>query len=345
MGSVKLTGPSPRMTPLDAGFLYLERPHTPLHIGCVALLDGAITRAEVVRHLESRIPRVRRYAQRAVRAPLSLAHPSWEDDPDFDVRNHVFRWSVPAPAGEHDMHELVETLLSQPLARSRPLWEMHVLEGVDGERTALFHKVHHSMIDGVSGAGLLDVLLDANPFAGTDPEPTMGLQADAPLGATSRLGGALAASLGRPVACAARMTAALLRPSRVRQLRGCLREAASRALDLASHARPSLPWSGAIGFRRRLAFTRLPMDEIQRIRHETGATVNDVVLTILAGGLRRYLHSAGVRVERPVVAVVPVSTRTAERARSPSRPRARSNGWPPRATSRCVSSSKSASAA
>jgi len=312
MGSVKLAKPARRMKSIDAGFLYLERPHAPLHIGCLATLDGAITREEVVRHLESRMPRMRRYTQRAVPAPLSLAHPTWEDDPDFDVRHHVFRWTVPSPGGEHDVREIVETLLSQPLARTRPLWEMHVLEGLDGDRTALFQKVHHCMIDGVSGAGLLEVLLQASPFPSSDLDLPAHPPADAPASTAARFGGALVASVRRPLRRWLRAARTLRSPALARETAGCLRQAAGRVLDLATHAPARLPWNGAIGYRRQLAFTRLPMDEVQRIRHETGATVNDVVLTILAGGLRRYLRAAGSSVERPITALVPVSLRSSE---------------------------------
>ncbi len=311
MTSVKLTGPSRRMKSLDAGFLYLERPHAPLHIGCLAQLDGAISMAEVVCHLEARLPRLRRYTQRAVPAPLSLSHPTWDDDPAFDVRNHVFHWSVPAPGGEHDLRELVETLLAQPLVRTRPLWEMHVLEGLDGGRTALFQKVHHCMIDGVSGAGLLEVLLQANPFAGCEPGPPILPAPEAPPSSVSRFGRALTASVRRPLRRWRRALGALRSAAQTREAANCLRQAASRVLDLATHAPASLPWNGPIGFRRQLAFTRLPMDEVQRIRHESGATVNDVILTILAGGLRRYLRSSGALVDRPITALVPVSMRSA----------------------------------
>ena len=119
-----------RMSARDAGFLYLERSHTQLHIGCVAILDGRLRREELIGRIEERLPRLRRYGQRAMRVPLSLGHPSWEDDPGFRVEHHVTRWGLPAPGGEGELREAVARLFTGPLDRERPLWEMHVIEGL-----------------------------------------------------------------------------------------------------------------------------------------------------------------------------------------------------------------------
>jgi WS/DGAT/MGAT family acyltransferase len=151
------------MSSRDAGFLYLERPHALLHIGCVAVFEGALSRARLVECLEARLSRLRRYTQRATPVPLSLGHPTWEDDPEFSVQRHVQRWALPAPGGDAELREAVEALLVLPLDRDRPLWEMHVLEGLDGGRSALFQKVHHCMVDGMAGAQLLELILDAVP--------------------------------------------------------------------------------------------------------------------------------------------------------------------------------------
>jgi hypothetical protein len=103
-----------------------------LHIGCVAVLEGRLQPDALARRIEARLPRMQRYGQQAVPAPLGLGHPAWEDDPDLDVRGHISQWTLPAPGGEHEMRELVATLLAQPLARTRPLWEMHCMDGVGG---------------------------------------------------------------------------------------------------------------------------------------------------------------------------------------------------------------------
>ena len=154
-----------RMSARDAGFLYLERSHTQLHIGCVALVEGTLRREELVARIEERLPRLRRYGQRAMQVPLSLGHPSWEDDPGFVADHHVSRWGLPPPGGESELREAVARLLEQPLDRERPLWEMHLIEGLAGGRSVVFQKVHHCMIDGMAGAQLLEVVLDAEPRA------------------------------------------------------------------------------------------------------------------------------------------------------------------------------------
>jgi WS/DGAT/MGAT family acyltransferase len=303
-----------RMTTRDAGFLYLERGNALLHIGCVAVLDGTVHLDALARRLQARIARLRRYAQRAAFVPFSLGHPTWEDDPDFDVRQHLHRWAVPSPGGESDLAELVAELLARPLPRDRPLWEMHLLEGLDGGRSALLQKVHHCMIDGVAGAQLLDQLLDPDPEA-RDPLP-MPLAAPPPVpGPLQRIAGAAADTLLRQGRAASALVSALRRPAEAREAVDRLRAGAWSALQLAASGLPKLPWNHPLGPRRALWFDRLPMDGVRRIRRAHGGTVNDVVLTVLAGGLHRYLRSIGERTRGiELVALVPVSLRSAEEA-------------------------------
>ncbi len=315
MHSVQIPRPAVRMSARDAGFLYLERPNAPLHIGCVGVFDGRITCTDLAGLIESRLPRLRRYTQRALSVPLWVDHPSWQDDPAFDVRNHLHRWALPAPGGEGELGDLCAKLLALPLDRSRPLWEMHVLEGLDGDRTAVLQKVHHCMIDGMAGAQLLEVLLDERPAPPAPPRlpgPVPALP-----GSGARLGRALAERLRRRAQASASLVGALARPGAVRDAAVQLGEAALTALRLASNDVPELPWNAPVGPRRRLAFTRLPMQQVREIRDTLGGTVNDVVLCVLAGGLHRQLEGRG-RSTRglKVVAAVPVSLRSPAEARN-----------------------------
>ena len=308
MKSVTLAGPSPRMSSFDAGFLYLERPQAPLSIGCVAVLASELGRDELVRHLEARLGAIPRYAQRAVPAPLALAHPSWEDDPDFDVRNHVHRGALPSPGGDAELCEAVEELLARPLDRTRPLWETHLLEGLHGGRSALVQKVHHCMIDGVAGAGVLEALLDRGPLAPGAARAPAVPRAGRPSGGLARLGGALAASTAGSVRRSLGAVGVLRRPG---DLARSLSHVGSWGLRLVLDGPSALPWNGPIGPRRRMAFARLTLDDARVIRTVRGGTVNDVVLCALAGGLRRYLDAIGIELgDRPVTAIVPVSLRT-----------------------------------
>jgi diacylglycerol O-acyltransferase / wax synthase len=303
------------MTTRDAGFLYLERPHAPLHIGCVAILDGSLTLRALGERIEARLPRLRRYAQRAVPVPFELAHPSWEDDPGFDVRNHLFRWALPPPGSMAELREASAALLTRRLDRARPLWEMHLFEGLDGGRTALLQLVHHCMIDGVAGVQLLEELLDPTPAVAERASP---LPDAGPLpGPARRVGSAVGDALRRQVGAAGQVLDLALRPAAARESLRRLRDAAYGALQLATADVPKLPWNGPLGWRRALAFTRLPLAGVARVRSSLGGTVNDVVLTVLAGGLHRYLRALG----RPtrgleLVALVPVSLRRPEESRS-----------------------------
>jgi WS/DGAT/MGAT family acyltransferase len=300
------------MSARDAGFLYLERSHAQLHIGCVAVVEGRVTKDELVRRIEARLPRLARYAQRAMAVPLGLGHPSWEDDPEFLVRHHVHAWGLPSPGGEVELREATAQLLAQPLDRGRPLWEMHVLEGLAGGRTAIFQKVHHCMIDGMAGAQLLDVLLDARPvpteraLASAAPHPATSLPA-----APRRLASAIGAELSARARGARETWRALTRPPAALAAAERLRGAAFSALRLAADDVVELPWNAPIGPRRCLAFTRLSMESVKRIRGARGGSVNDVVLATLAGGLRRFLEADGFETRGlELTALVPVSLRS-----------------------------------
>jgi WS/DGAT/MGAT family acyltransferase len=301
------------MSTRDAGFLYLERDHALLHIGCVAVLDGPISREALATRIHSRLPRLRRYAQRAVPVPLALGHPTWEDDPSFSPIDHLQRWALPSPGGERELTELTAGLLAQPLDREKPLWEMHVLEGVDGGRSALFQKVHHCMIDGVSGAQLLDVLLDAEPRVRDFERPR--LVAPPVPDAPERVGRALADTLSRRVQSVGGLLGALRRPAAARDAVRRLRDAAFSAVQLATRDVPAMPWNAPIGRARGLAFTRIPLAGVKKIRALRGGTVNDVVLCVLAGGLHRYLRANGIATRGlELTALVPVSLRSPDEA-------------------------------
>jgi WS/DGAT/MGAT family acyltransferase len=302
------------MSARDAGFLYLERSHTQLHIGCVAVVEGPLRREALVACIEERLPRLRRYGQRAMNVPLSLGHPSWEDDPAFVADHHVSRWGLPAPGGEAELREAVARLLEQPLDRGRPLWEMHLIEGLAGGRCAVFQKVHHCMIDGMAGAQLLEVLLDAGPDARPPAHPAPRAETELPAAGERAL-----RALGEQLAARARgarnLWRALGRPDAARSAVSRLRNAAFSALQLASDDVAELPWNAPLGPRRAVAFTRLPLGGVRRIRTARGASVNDVVLAVLAGGLKRWLESYG-RDTRglELTALVPVSLRRAPEA-------------------------------
>jgi len=308
--SVRIPTTPRRMSARDAGFLYLERSHTQLHIGCVAVVDGALRREALVARIEERLPRLRRYGQRAMNVPFSLGHPSWEDDPEFRVDHHVYRWGLPAPGGEGELREAVARLLEQPLDRTRPLWEMHLIEGLAGGRSALFQKVHHCMVDGVAGVQLLEILLDAEATPRQSALPALRAEVALPK-AGERFTRALGDELRTRARGAREAWRALSRPHAARSAVARLRNAAFSALQLAADDVEQLAWNAPLGPRRAVAFTKLPFEGVRQIRRARGGSVNDVVLSVLAGGLKRWLEANG-RSTRglELTALVPVSLRS-----------------------------------
>jgi WS/DGAT/MGAT family acyltransferase len=314
--SVRIPRLPARMSARDAGFLYLERSHTQLHIGCVAVLEGPLRREALLARLAERLPRLHRYGQRAMAVPLSLGHPSWEDDPRFRVEHHVSRWGLPGAGGESELREAVARLFAAPLDRERPLWEMHLIEGLADGRTAVFQKVHHCMIDGMAGAQLLEALLDKEPKPVSHEPPAPRAEIALP-DAQRRLVRALGEEIGTAARSATSLFRALSRPRAADGAMRKLRNAAFSALQLATSQHVTLPWNARLGPHRAVAFTRLPLSGVARIRAAHGGSVNDVVLTVLAGGLKRYLEAYG-RDTRGIelTALVPVSLRAPDEART-----------------------------
>ncbi len=301
------------MSATDAGFLYLDRPHAPLQIASLLVLERAVSVDELVSRLEARIWRVPRYAQRAMAVPLALGHPSWEPASNFDARDHIRRWALPSPGGDHELAELAARLLEQPLQRDRPLWEMHSIEGCHDGRAALLIKVHHCMVDGLSGVRLLDEILDTSR-AVSDPLPVPLSRRRVP-GPGDLVRRALGDGLRRQFRAAAAFSDVLRRPTQARAAIRGLMDAAWSSVRLATGEIPTLPWNETLGARRQLYFTSLPLDQVTAVRKARAATVNDVVLCALAGGLHRYLKGIGVRTHAlELTALVPVSLRAAPEA-------------------------------
>lgn len=314
-----------QLTTVDATFLNAETGTTHAHIAGLGIVDAASCPggrltvelvAELVRsraHLAARPLR-----QRLVQVPLGLDRPYWEDDPDFDPERHIFEIGLPAPGDERQLADVVAMLHEQPLDRTRPLWEMFLIQGLEGGRTAVYVKVHHAAIDGVMAAETLAALLDLSPeprdVPADETEP-----ARAP-GAAGMVGTGLLRTALHPVrsAVSAARTAPYLGEvpglaavpgvglmSSV--VRGALRRReVPRGPRMSA---PRTPFNQPIGRRRSVACGELPLDEIKRIRRALGGSVNDVVMALCATALRQWLDKRGELPERPLVAAVPVSLR------------------------------------
>jgi diacylglycerol O-acyltransferase len=297
-----------RMSPLDALFLHVEDGVSHMHIASVLMLDGPPpSYDEFVSMLDGRLSRVPRYRQVVQFVPFQLGRPVWVDDPHFNIEYHVRHTALPAPGGEPELRRLVGRVMSQQLDRSKPLWELWMVEGLGDNRWGLLAKTHHSIVDGVSGTELLTVLLDTspNPSPQVDdpwkPEP-----APSPL---TLAADAIATMARSPY----EQLRALRAASRVpRQAVAQLGEIAKGMAALAGLV-PRTPVSslnGPIGPHRRYGWASTTVDDIKRIRKELGGTFNDVVLTAITAGFRALLESRGESVDRVVRTLVPVSVRS-----------------------------------
>jgi WS/DGAT/MGAT family acyltransferase len=276
--------------------LYFERPHAPLHIGSLAVYEGHISYDGFVAHLNLRMPLIPRYRQRVAPVPLTLAHPTWEDDPDFSIRRHIHHVTLPAPGTDEQLRELTTELFSRPLDRNKPLWEIFVVHGLEHNRTAMVSKVHHCMVDGVSGIELLVATLDISPQPAPPPEDDHWTPNPLP-NLTERLTSALWDNARQQMSLAREFQEGVFNPRpRIQQGLDVMRALNSASPWLMRPA-PRTPFTGAVGAERKVAFSEMSFIEIRQIRTSLGGTVNDVVLAILTGALRKYLLHHGLSVE------------------------------------------------
>jgi diacylglycerol O-acyltransferase len=314
-----------RLSSVDAGFLHQEdNSSAHMHIGGLTVFAGpAPSENELLAHVESRLPLIPRFRQKVRYPPLGTGRPLWVDDPSFNLRYHVRRTALPSPGGEEQLHQLISRVFSQRLDRSKPLWEMWVIEGLDASISGvpaasenrrandgfgMLVKTHHALVDGVGGIDIMTALLDlteepmevpselwqpsANP---TSPELLLHGAGDVVRG-TARL--------------SARGIASAVHPRRTANQ---LRDRGEGLVEVAKHfvvgAPPSM-LNRSPGPHRTVVTVEHQLTEYRAIRQAYGATINDVVLAVVAGALRQYLSEHGEHVNRhPLRAMVPVSVR------------------------------------
>ena len=297
-----------RLSGLDAAFLYLETPSLHMHVSMAAIFDpstvpGGYSFEKLRGLVSSRLELAPIFSRRLVEVPFRLGHPYWVDDPTFDLDYHMRRAALPSPGGIEELAQYVGDVCSRQLDRSKPLWEMHIVEGLQGGNIAMVSKIHHCTIDGVSGSELLAQLFDLEPGVSDQPSASerkagQRLPSDVQLVAQ-----ALVARLTRPVGVAKlalRTGKAVLDVRKVRQSGGSGRA----ALPLTT---PRTSLNAAITPHRRVAFATISLADVKRIKNACEATVNDVVLAICTSALRRYLIDGNELPDDPLVATVPVS--------------------------------------
>jgi diacylglycerol O-acyltransferase / wax synthase len=306
-----------RLSPLDASFLFAEHRTAAMHVGAVMTFappaGGALDPDALVELIGRRLPLVPRYRQKVRDVPGHLGLPVWVDDPGFDLAFHVRRSALPAPGTEQVLRELVGRLLARQLDRSRPLWEVYLIEGLADGRFAVVTKTHHAMVDGLASMDIGAVLLDPTPQPRETPpddwdpapEPSaLELAADAVLHALRRPRDVLDVA-GRAVSDVQQAVSAV----------GRVAEAVLAAGRSAAAVRPVPPLTAATGEQRRYGMERTTLADHRAVRKAHGGTVNDVVLAVVAGALRQWMISRGepLTSDVSVRALVPVSVRARRR--------------------------------
>lgn len=297
-----------RLTPADAQFLYQETPTAHMHVGGLVVFDDSgFALEDVMAHTESRLAMVPRFRQRLMWVPYGLGRPVWVDDADFDIRYHVRHTGLPRPGGERELLALMGRVMSVQLDRKRPLWEMWIIDLPEGRR-AMIHKTHHAMIDGMSGVDLASVLLDISPEGrdlgppGYEPRPAPAkpeLLRDTLIERVTR-----PAEIWRTAARATRGPREFV--DRARDVGGGILSFGKAPFQVA----PKTSLSQRNGQHRRFAVVRVDLADVKAVKNRAGSTVNDVVLALVAGGLRHLLLSRGDVVDDIVMrASVPVSVR------------------------------------
>jgi diacylglycerol O-acyltransferase / wax synthase len=294
------------MSPMDASFLHIERPTNAMHIGGVSIFEGPAPPFDQFEGMVAgKLDVVPRYRQKVRFIPLGLGRPVWVDDPHFNLSYHLRHTALPAPGSEDKLRRTAARIFAQHLDRNKPLWEIWMLEGLSDGRWALLSKVHHCMVDGVSATDLMAVMFDDSPAPAPvrvwNPGPE-------PSGAELVVRTLTHRTLDP--AEQVRTVRAVLRAPRASlgQARDLVRGATSAVSLLRPLGGSSL--TGPVGPHRKWSCAEVPLSDVKAVRAGLGGTVNDVVLTIVAGGLRELLEARGERVDgRMIRALVPVSVR------------------------------------
>jgi WS/DGAT/MGAT family acyltransferase len=301
-----------RLSSLDSTFLYLEKKECPLHIGSTSVFEGKVSLKDLQKHIEDRLHLIPRYTQKVVPDPFNIAHPTWEEDEDFDIKNHIFEIKPRKKVSHEDLIRIAGEKMTDVMDRDKPLWELFVINNLEDDKAALIAKVHHCMVDGISGVDLIKILFDISPNP-EPPPPKPESQPKPKKQDTTRaffdsMLGAMEEGMNRLMEVQGGMlylASSLADPKTAEKLphmAGVLPAVATPA--------PPLPFNGECSGERRLAWSEFSFTDARLIKNVLKGSVNDVVLTVLSEAVSRYAKSHGVKLEDRIVRfMVPASLR------------------------------------
>jgi WS/DGAT/MGAT family acyltransferase len=302
-----------RLSALDVSFLTNESSSAHMHVGGIMIFEGPPPAYDdLLEHIRSRLHLVPRFRQRLAYPPVPSGRPFWIDDPAFNLEYHVRHSALPSPGSEEQLRNMAARVFSQQLDRTKPLWELWMVQGLTRKRFALVTKTHHALVDGVAGVDIATVLFDVKPV----PEPSHPehewIPGPEPSGA-QLLAKDVEGLVGTPIRLARRLERAIEHP---RVTLGQLGEAAEALGEVGwnfANPAPDVPLNVPIGSHRRFEWVRSDLAQFKRVKDVLGGTVNDVVLAVVGGAMRRWLQSRGMRTEGLELRTqVPVSIRAAD---------------------------------
>jgi WS/DGAT/MGAT family acyltransferase len=324
-----------QLTSLDAQFLAMETPQTWGHVSGLAVLDpsttptGQLTIGDVTRVVSERLHLLPPFRWRLVWVPFGLDHPYWIEDPNFDLDFHIRESAVPPPGDDRQIAEVVSRIVARPLDRRHPLWELYLIQGLEGGRVGMLTKIHHAAIDGVSGAEITGTLLDLSPEGREVPPPPAREPGERKPGQFEMLGRGLLGAPRQPLRALGTLPTvvpnvgglpgvdAIPGVPTIGRVASRVRRVVSGSRDGEVLERPSTPvprtrFNTRISPHRRYSFGQVSLERIKAVKNELGVTVNDVVVAMCASALRTWLLERDELPEEPLVAMVPVSVRTSE---------------------------------